>query len=77
MVEYDKQVFPELFARFHAWQDAGGRAGKAAFAGKNVLCVGARLGGEVRAFRALGALAVVRRRARPVRVTGAAPARSD
>ena len=37
---------------------ARGTAGVAGFGGRTVLCLGARLGGEVRAFKSLGAVAV-------------------
>ena len=58
IVKYDQVIFPQLHKRFKRWKDADGNAGEAAFAGRNVLCVGARLGAEVKAFKKLGAVAV-------------------
>ena len=58
IVGYDKNIFIELHKRFAKWKDEEGNMGYEAFVGKNVLCVGARLGAEVKAFKKLGAVAV-------------------
>ena len=55
IVHDDKnKIEPELYTRFSKYQ----RDGIIDFVGKRAICVGARLGAEVRAMRRIGALAV-------------------
>lgn len=53
----DAAVEASLYTHFST-HEPWGHAGGSPFRGKAVLCVGARLGGEVRAFTRLGALAI-------------------
>ena len=48
-----KQIVSEFVTLFEK-----GRSGIKEMSGKSILCLGARLGGEVRAFKSLGALAI-------------------